>query len=72
MFNILQQISTFLAVASMDFNINMAFYIVLKKKIRLVITILRHVKMVVCHLADNNMTLGRHSLFRWQRPKFYR
>ena len=32
MFNILQQIATFSAVASMDFNINMAFYTVLKKE----------------------------------------
>ena len=54
------------------FNINLAFYIVLKKKIRHVRTILRHVKMVSCQLADNDMTLGRHSLFIWQPPKVYR
>ena len=28
--------------------------------------------MVLRQLADNNMTLGRHSLFRWQRTTFYR
>ena len=53
-------------------NKRTAYYIVLKKKIHHVRIILRHVKMVLCQLADNNMTLGIHSLFRWQPPKVYR